>query len=177
MTEKGDLSSNLRAWVANGLFHCRDGAGTYTRAATSDEKLLAAEIERSNRALWDAAELLWRNASREDVMHWAQGIKVSLRGMPGEPGSVDMREVETERRHDPEALRAALSEIMGLCGPQINQSTHWEGCADVHPFCRIFCVAQGAISHNGIAQEKSAPPVPCRGCGEHHGPPECGQKA
>lgn len=27
------------------------------------------------------------------------------------------------------------------------------------------------------AQEKSAPPVPCRGCGEHHGPPECGQKA
>lgn len=24
-------------------------------------------------------------------------------------------------------------------------------------------------------QEKSAPPMPCRGCGEHHEPPECGQ--
>lgn len=37
-------------------------------------------IERLTRELWRIAELIWTNASRDDVKHWAEGIKVSIRG-------------------------------------------------------------------------------------------------
>jgi hypothetical protein len=52
------------------------------------------------------AELIFTNASREDVKHWAEGIKVSIRGMPGEPESVQITAPETGGDHNEVCCRA-----------------------------------------------------------------------
>lgn len=50
-------------------------------------------------------------------------------------------------------LRAALEEVMRVTGKLTYGTTHYEGCADDHPMCRIWCIAQGAVSRTRPSDE------------------------
>ena len=70
--------------------------------------------------------------------------------------------ITSELATDIERLRAALERIMDFTGTLTRGTTHYEGCADDHPMCQIWCMAQGALSFNGRPADETASVPPNR---------------
>jgi hypothetical protein len=52
-------------------------------------------------------------------------------------------------------LRDALESVMRYCEELTRGTTHYEGCADGHPYCKIWSIAQQAIAREALAQKDS----------------------
>lgn len=79
----------------------------------SDYQLAMQEIRRLEHELWVVAECIFRNIDADSARHWAQGIKVSIRGPDQTPsfkieGTMKFTpyELAALEKH-PDALRAA----------------------------------------------------------------------
>ena len=49
-------------------------------------------------------------------------------------------------------LRDALESVMRYCEELTRGTTHYEGCADDHPYCKIWSIAQQAIAREAPAK-------------------------